>query len=471
VRDDRPDIFPARTSSRTAISFVAVLLSALAPAAALAQRVELSSPLDGNARAGRAAAVRVVADGLGGPALTLGEPADGTGGGWAAGVVPVRLPVTGGRVDAVVPLLFAGDPLAALGWSDGRSAGTATLAVRPLGIDDRLVAVAGDPGDAAALAADLFPAKRPVVVPLDTSRPRLLVPAAAYEAVDALLLDAAAAARMDEGQLRTLLAGGTVVAVRAAGDGPAASTSASPFASAEPVPGWPWARRGDWWVLRHEVAGPRGGVNPDVYLPTYSWDRSWPPATRRAAALAAAAAGLAVLAACLWRSRWSAALAVGVCAAAGVAAAAYGASLSPVATAAGDVVAWDGRLAQRDRWQYVSAIRDATTSVAAADGLTKPALGTRRPLSGLTVTLTCAADGSPDRYELTLPAKATVAFLSRSVGPEGPPASAAPPAPLTVPIGLFADRLYPGTVAGQTEDRPADAPTGGAWWGTAVMRR
>ncbi|MDB5296682.1 MAG: hypothetical protein JWO31_2665, partial [Phycisphaerales bacterium] len=88
-------------------------------AAALpAQTVTFSRPLDGYVRPGTAAAVRVDADGLSGPDLTLAGD----------GVVTVRLPVTAGRVAATVPLLPTADadPVE-LRWASGAAAGAAPL--------------------------------------------------------------------------------------------------------------------------------------------------------------------------------------------------------------------------------------------------------------------------------------------------------------------------------------------------------
>jgi hypothetical protein len=435
---------------------------------ARAQRVELSSPLDGHARAGRAAAVRVVADGLAGPTLTIAGD----------GAVPVRIPTTAGRVDAVVPLLLTtGDPPAELRWSDGRVSGGVPFAARPLGPRDRLVVAVGDPPGAAELAADLFPGGgtaaggRPVVVWLDTAEPRLLRPPQAYAAADAVLLDLSAAARVGESQLRAFLAAGTAVAIR------------SPE---RPRGDWPWHRRGAWWVLQHDPAGPGGGtagggggggvaVNIDAYAPTFAWDRAWPAALRRRTLLAAALLAMLLVGASLLRGRRGLVAAIGVCAAAGGAAAWFARSLAPVVTAAGEVVVTDGTIAQRDRWTYVSGLRDARTSADAA-GVTRVVLGGRRQLGGLDLALACDADGSPWRYEFTLPAKQTVAFVSRSVAPAardagvtGAAGSAAAGGPVDTPIGLLADRLYPGAVVGRFGGAPADAA--GEWWGTVVLRR
>ncbi|MDB5297954.1 MAG: hypothetical protein JWO31_3937, partial [Phycisphaerales bacterium] len=224
----------------------------------------------------------------------------------------------------------------------------------------------------------------------------------------------------------------------------------------------------------------------------------------------------------LWGGRRGLAASLTVCAAGAVAAAAYAKSLPLTATAAGDVrmvgsasepttetalpadAAPDvgvahhvgtapeativpgaaprptpGRgLIQRDRWTYVSAVRDARAAVPAG-GLTRPVVAGRRQLAAIGLSLVCDPAGGPDRFEFALPAKQTVAFVTRTVDPAASADAAGPgdvPGPPSLrrtapaPIGLVADRLYPGMMSTPADDPPADAPDG-AWWGTAVMRR
>ncbi len=132
-----------------------------------AQQVELSSPLDGYMRAGRAAAVHVSAQGLSAARLSLaGE-----------GIVTVRLPTTAGRVEATLPLLVQGQPPKQLRWSAGdRVDVPAPLGLRLLGSQDRLIVAAAGLPDAGQVAAELFPDKQRIEVRLETDRPRLLWP-------------------------------------------------------------------------------------------------------------------------------------------------------------------------------------------------------------------------------------------------------------------------------------------------------
>src|SRR5438105_2049464 len=83
----------------------------------------------------------------------------------------------------------------------------------------------------------------------------------------------------------------------------------SPAARA-PDDRWPWQRQGEYWVLRYEPAGPRDGIEPAAYGPTFGMDRGMPFATRRSIVLLAAAFAIVALGLTLWRSRWAVAAVV-----------------------------------------------------------------------------------------------------------------------------------------------------------------
>jgi hypothetical protein len=420
------------------------LLLTLFSANAQSQHVELTSPIENYVRTGRCSAIQISGDGLGGGTLTLS----------GQGIIPIQVPITAGRVDAAVPLMSQGEPPAELSWSDGAASGTSAVSPRILGADERLVVVAGDPADTAGLLAELFPGKRAVLVHLDLSRSRLLHPAMAFESVDAVLLDLSSAARMDESQLRTLLGAGTAIAI----DSPR-----------QPIAGWPWRQLRRWWVLQHDVGGPRSGAEPEINKPTQIWNLAWPESMRSSIVLTAAIVSILIVGVTLLRPRILGVIgALAICIAVAVWAAIYGARLPSTIVAGGEVLLSEGALTQRDRYTYVAARKETIATIPAAEGITKPVLWQRRPIAGLSFRLICAADGAPDHYESTMPANFKVAFLSRLVSVDAPPTNVDPH--VTAPIGLFADQLYPGKMLGQTTLPPADASQG-QWWGTVVMRR
>jgi hypothetical protein len=420
-----------------------VFFLCLVSSAAHAQRVEITSPLENHVRSGRTTAIQISADGLTGQTLSL------TG----TGVIAVSLPISDGKIDAVIPLIAQGEPLAEVTWTDGAASGTVAISPRVLETDERLIVIAGNPAGATELISELFPGKRPVLIHLDLTRSKLLQPAMAFESVDAVLLDMAAAARLDEGHLRTMLAAGTVIAI----DSPRA------------LPDWPWQKRHNWSVLQHEVAGPRSGAEPEIYKPTATWDTTWPQPQRTTILIAAAVAAIVIVGLTLLRSRIIALIATAAaCAGLAVGVTIYCSKLPSVATAGGEVMSWNGSLAQHDRYTFFSAKKETTAQISASEGITKPVLWQRRPIAGLSFKLICGAGGNPLRYDVTMPARYKVAFLSRSVGPDAPPAGI--DTRVTAPIGLFADQLYPGTMTGQLMTAPADIPQE-QWWGMVLMTR
>src|SRR4051812_45352648 len=106
---------PSEYLRMTLLRLLPVIL--LTCSASFAQQVELTSPLDGYIRPGKSAAVQIRADSLAGTSLTLS----------GSGLIPVSIPINGGRVDAIVPLLWQAEAPAELNWSDGRAGGVATL--------------------------------------------------------------------------------------------------------------------------------------------------------------------------------------------------------------------------------------------------------------------------------------------------------------------------------------------------------
>ena len=365
----------------------------------------------------------------------------------ADGAVPTELPAGEGKADVVVPWL-AVKRLANPRWSGaGSSGGAVDAALKPLGEDERLVAFAGAVAQPTRAASMLFPNQKVVTVSLDLGRP-LLSPAAAYEALDAVVLDAASAARVDESQLAVLLAGGATVAVRS-GDKPGGD--------------WPWKREGPYWVLRHDPLGPRGAVEEDAYLPTYGWVRGWPDSVRRQAVLFAAVFVIVAVGLTLWRSRYAAAaiIAVSLLGAGGVVA--WGAGRSPVLSAGGAVAVWDGEFTQRDEWDYRTALRPADVTFPARD-LSRPVLANPGQLKATGVRLVCTPAGQPDHFAARLDADHALAVLARSLKPGKP--GGTPAMPATTPMYLVGDKLYPGKVTGQVVE---EAPAAGHAWETVLL--
>ncbi len=418
-----PMSVPTPIRRLAALAFGCLLLAAPARAA-----TALRLPTDGYVRPGRYFPVEVRADGPARVALR------------APGCLPTDADVAGW---ATVPVLAVGPP-GPLTGGDGPP-----LPLRVPAEGERLVAAATGLPPA---AADLFPGDRLVPVRLDPSDP-LPGPPAAWEVLDAVVLDPAAVAALTDARRSALLAGGVTLAVT--GDAPP---------DAPPDARWPWRRRGRLWALSPSPAGPAAGVVlPDAYAPTDAWTPGWSPAVRAAAGTAAVLVAIAVVALTRFRRPWLAVAApVAASAVATAAVAVWRLTLDPVARGGGDVTVVTPALAQRDAWVYERARSPADVAVPWS-GWTHPAFASDGALADGRPTLTVSADGRL-AWAVHLPAGSAVAFVHRDVSPAGPPppvtgrrgAAMRDAAPLYLSAG---DRL-----AGETPAAP------GRWPGVLVIR-
>ena len=324
------------------------------------------------------------------------------------GTLPTVLPLVGGKADAVMPWLVLRAPVRAAKWSLADASGhpvaegTIDAPLKPLDDDEGLVAyTGGDAREAVLAAAELLPGRRVVPVQLDLTRP-LLAPAAAYQATDLLLLDPTAAPASSSRRWRC--------------SWPAARPSRCDRPRPTPATTGPGGGRGrgGCWGIR--PVGPRSPVELQAYDPTYGWEHGWPADVRRRAVLLAALAGIALLGLSLWRSRYAAWAGAALSLAAAVAVTVWAGRQSPVLSAGGALVVWDGSVAQRDYWAYRTTLRDTETCVpwhaepsAPAPPAPPPTSPERRVLSvpvfagrehvrQVGMKLLCRTDGQPDRF-------------------------------------------------------------------------
>lgn len=338
----------------------------------------------------------------------------------ARGMLPTSL-AADGPPDVIVPWLALSDSISDAQWEGGDGGGhSLATPLHALSDDERLVGFAGtSPGEGRLL----FPGKTIVPVELDLSRP-LLEPAEAWECLDAVVLSAAACARLDESHLATLLAGGTLIAVRS---------------DTRPDARWPWTQVGKDWVLRFSPAGPPSIIEPAAYSPTYDWERGWPATFRRRVFLAAVLFCLLGGAVLLWRSRWTAiAFLVLSCLVVAAFGTWYGRQ-SPMLQLSAGVRIDDGPVTQFDLWTWQSPMRSADGSFPAA-GLTRPALASARQAEQTQIRLECSHDGRPERFLFHLDPGQSLAFRSRDLRLDAP----APPAlsPARGPFADLASTLY-----------------------------
>jgi len=366
---------------------IVLLALGVAWAASSAAQVSVSLPLNGYYRPGKYMPVRVsaaFADAPAGDAITLS----------GNGIVPTVLPLSGGRAEAVVPVLALTPTAGPLLWARGNSSPQpAGRALRPIDEGERLVGVAS--GEPPPLEA-MFPEQAAVSVALDRHRP-LPGAAEAWGSLDEVCLDELPAGL----PIGELLAGGMAVAVRS---------------SRAPDSRWRWRRDGDWWTLRPQLLGPRTCLTEAAYLPTYSWAAGRPAWFRRQVVAFAVLFCIAILAALLWRSRWSLAVIALACAASAAGVTWWSRRQSPLLRQGGSILVISPSMQQQDRWTYLTT-PSPTNAVLPVEGVTWPVLAGAHQAQELHLSLRCAPDGGPDHLAVELAADHRVAFLSRNVSP------------------------------------------------------
>jgi hypothetical protein len=372
---------------------IALALAFLPPLTARGEAT-VSFPLGEHYRIGRYVPVRVTGVNPGATPLRL----------HAEGAVTTEVTASAGQVNATVPLL-AVTRLDELQWSAADADHPSAQNFRALGDDERLVGAA-DPDE--SLASQLFPGKRIHTVRLDLADP-LPGSATAWGALDAVLLDAAAAARVTEQQVATLLAAGTAVAIRS---------------DARPGGPWPWERRGPWWVVRLDLAGPRGVIEPDAYAPVAGRAVGWPRSFRRQLTFALIAFAIAAVAASLWKSKWTWAAVVLICVGATAVVVMSRQDQVPIRTTDAAVLVRANGWGQDDEWSYYTAVVPGESTMTPAPGeLIRPIFSSNRHFQTTNIALDCDGDGAPMRFRFSLRRDQSIAFLRRVMHLRGPRSS------------------------------------------------
>ncbi len=372
----------------------------------------------------------------------------------AAGCLPCDVTAAG---RATVPMLAVAIP-GPLSWGEG------TAALRVPGDHERLV------GATSGMPDGLFPGERIIPVRLDPADP-LPGPAAAWEVLDAVVLDPAAMAALGEARRSALLAGGVTLAV-----------------SGDAAPDDRWRRRGALWVLSYAPAGPTGVMAEGAYAPTEAWtpgwsDRekwivvavgtstcvlttaaiAWPLAASRARSCGAARDGEAKPSDPRSRKRpdWGLVVAIGIPFVATGGILIWRSRLNSVAYGGGDVTVSGHGWRQRDTWVYERARMEADV-VVPWKGWTHPVFASEEAADVNQARLTVAADGTL-AFAMHLNAGSAMAFVRRDVGlGEVPPVSGEQGAAMRgiAPLYLSAGDK----VAGETTASP------GRWAGVAIVR-
>jgi hypothetical protein len=360
-----------------------------------------------------------------------------------------------GRIDAIVPwLVLDGRARRPHLFIEGGAESVYGPELKLLGETERLV---GWTTPDESFARQLIPDAGTIIpVALDPSTP-IAGHAVAWEMLDAIILDATSAIRLDQAQLASLLACGVTVAVRS--DTP-------------PFPAWPWERLGDYLVLRYEPVGPTtGGFHEDVYLPVANWQAGWPWPFRRRVLLLAGVCCLLLLGLTLWRPPltplWAVLLVTVLLFGIGK----WWNTQLAIQQATGEVVVFnEGGITQTDDWTYQTAVAARETTLRWSD--------VSRPMGAddIWISLNCDVSGRPTEFFTRLPANRKLAFLALPVGPRGP--RTPPVKPVTSPLAELVDRQYlqrGGQILGQLPGAPQGAPAYGyvdvEQWNAIVVDR
>ena len=424
-----------RAHSFSCFTLVVIAFSFLTSASCFAN-VVVSLPLGGHYRPGRYMPVEVVCRAAESGSFELTAP----------GAMPTEIPLAH-DMDVIVPWL----PIRGVDqihWTFAQHEhGSVVTALTPLEDNECLVGYVG--ADADAVAA-LFPGKKIVGVALDPGRP-LAGPPAAWESLNAAVLDASAAARINAHQVESLLASGMALAVRS---------------SQKPAGPWPWKQSGDYWIVQYPILGPQSAYVPQAYDAIAVWSRGWPASFRNEVILAAVVFSLLALVVTLWQSKVATIVMIlfALCA--------CGASLAwrakqDVSLHVGGTLFIDSSFGiQQDDWRYVAVMRSAK-AVVPWRGLAHPIFATRRQIEQMPVRLLCSADGSPDHFQYQLEPGRSLAFLSRSIASSDNATVATPI--VSSPLRSLAMNLY--MTQGDVLVGQQNAMTDPDLWPAAIIRR
>jgi hypothetical protein len=336
----------------------------------------------------------------------------------------------GGTINTTVPWMAIDGRAVRLHWRRGFGQDKPVdLPLKPLDEHQRIVGYAGvSAADAVRIAALLYTGDAAIPVALDATNPLPGNPAA-WDTLDAIVLDAQAASRLTEHQLAILVAGGTAFAVRA---------------RSAPWPEWPWKQAGgagdSWWTLHHVPAGPQAVVYDEaIFLPVANWHSGWAAIVRQRFVVACAIFCCVLLALTLWRWRYVALMAVLVTGIFIGLLAFWGRWHFPTLTIGSKIRVIDHGITQDDDWVYQTSHVQSYSMVRWVD-TTRLMYASPRQLDVSHARIVCYPNGDPDFVFTDFPPNGKIALLARRAGPRAP--SAQPTLPVTSPMLSLVKERY-----------------------------
>jgi hypothetical protein len=290
-------------------------------------------------------------------------------------------------------------------------------ALRP---DEKLIGLAADAGS----VNQLFPDSKIVTVPLDPVHP-LPGPPAAWQTLDAIVMNTNAAADLGDRRINLLVAGGTSLLVPA-------DSGVAPDAF------WPWRLDHRFWMLRAATPVIAAASDED-FAPVSSWQPGRSSSDRAQIVIMSVIWVIAVLLVSLIRPHWMAALTILVAAALAVTAVSvWDNGRASVDRAIGLVYA-AGDPAVVDRWNFRVASRSCADSIK-FETVAMPILALHGGPEHM--ALLCDHSGTPVEFDYDLVADHPAAFVFTWLGADMSRVGYS--RPVTTPLRLLPASLYPG---------------------------
>jgi hypothetical protein len=354
-----------------------LLLTLVCLTSTASAEIRVSLPLQGYYRVGHYMPVAIEG---GSGDITIG--ADGA----------VTVTVTGVHTPRATALLLVLDRLGPVHYAlAGAPPLTLNQTLTPLTDDDRLVICA--PG-AIGTARRLFPGRNVIGLDLAGGNPLRAV-FDFWESVDAIIFEHGEVFPSDVPLLSL----------------PWEITLAVPSAQ-RPDGRWPWVRMDDYWVLHHELAGPRTSlVGEQIYLPTSAWRPGTPDGLRRSVVIGSIIMSILILGITLLRRKkaiW------GVVTLAVVASGffAWWQYITPTLHQVGGIVAViDGPFVQFDEWTYEASSLEAELSTGLGN---RPMFISPQQAAQLKLSAT-SPDGTGTEFGYRLQRGQRIALLSRRI--------------------------------------------------------
>ena len=353
----------------------------------------------------------------------------------APGSVWTHIRFEGGRIDATVPWFPVDARAGALTWYvPPRHGGTAVQpSLKPLTEHQRIIGYAGVEATAALVVARaIYPADELLPIPLNPALPLPGI-AAAWQTLDAVVLNRSAMQRVGEARFASLVAEGVAFAVLPGDD---VKETAGP-----PWPKWPWnPLPGGGWVIHYQPSGPSAVNYSDaIYEPVAAWRTGWPTLIRTRLFFLAAVFSILILLLALWRPRFVAIGAVILSGAFVAGLLTWGKARKPTLTCGGKIRIVSHGITQDDDWAYETCHQHISSTIRWVD-TTRLIFASAAQLDACVARLVCSSNGDPDYIFFDLPAKTKIALLSRRCGPRAPSVSPSPA--ITSPLAEVARNLY-----------------------------